>query len=66
MTVGYSESVLVEQLAVELFEKLGWETYDGFQEFETPGGSPLGPGELDLSELDIDVGGLGDGDSGTA
>ena len=42
MTHSYTEDALVEQPAIELFEKLGWETYNGFSEFEQAGGSPLG------------------------
>ncbi len=42
MTHPYTEDALVEQPAIELFEKLGWETYNGFREFEQGGGSPLG------------------------
>jgi len=38
----YSEDALVEQPAVMLFAELGWETYNAFHEFETPGGRPLG------------------------
>ena len=42
MTHPYTEDALVEQPAIELFEKLGWETYNGFREFEKAGSSPLG------------------------
>jgi type I restriction enzyme R subunit len=39
---GYSEDALVEQPAIEIFRKLGWETENCFHEFDLPGGSPLG------------------------
>jgi len=44
MTEGcsYSEDCLVEQPAIELFAGLGWETLNGFREFDQTGGSPLG------------------------
>ncbi len=38
---GYSEDDLVEQPAIALLGELGWETYDGFNEF-SQGSSPLG------------------------
>ena len=40
-TVGYSEDALVEQPTIKLFSELGWETYNGFAEFDS-GPSPLG------------------------
>jgi len=40
-TGGYSEDALVEQPTIQLFSELGWETYDGFAEFDS-GPSPLG------------------------
>ncbi len=42
MTFDYTENALIEHPAIELFEKLGWETADCFHEFSRPGGSPLG------------------------
>ena len=38
----YSEDSLVEQPAIALFEKLGWESDNCFKKFEEQGGSPLG------------------------
>ncbi len=38
----YSEDTLVEQPAIALLGELGWETVNGFHEFDHPGGSPLG------------------------
>lgn len=49
----YSEDYLVEQPAIRLFAELGWKTYNGFHEFETRGGSPLGrehKGEVVLTQ----------------
>ena len=40
-TGGYSEDDLVEQPTIQLFSELGWETYDGYSEFDS-GPSPLG------------------------
>jgi type I restriction enzyme R subunit len=37
----YSEDSLIEQPALELFEELGWDTYNGYNEFAEAGGSPL-------------------------
>ena len=42
MKSKYTEDALVKQPAIELFEKLGWKTYNGFHEFEQAGSSPLG------------------------
>jgi len=39
---GYSEDALVERPAIAEFAALKWETADCFDEFERPGGSPLG------------------------
>ena len=41
MVTGYQEDDLIEQPAVELFEDLGWETYNGYNEFAEADGSPL-------------------------
>jgi len=38
----YTEDELIEQPTVQLFGNLGWKTANCFQEFELPGGSPLG------------------------
>jgi len=38
----YSEDALVEQPAIALFAAMGWETVNGFREFDQAGGSPLG------------------------
>lgn len=38
----YSEDILVEQPAIELFQGLGWETLSGYNEFENLGTSFLG------------------------
>ena len=38
----YSEDALVEQPAIVLFAELGWETANGFHEFDPAGVSPLG------------------------
>lgn len=38
----YSENALIEQPTIKLFASLGWQTADCFNEFEQPGGSPLG------------------------
>ena len=49
----YSETALIEQPAIELFDELGWETAHGFHEFEQTSGSPLGreaKGEVVLTE----------------
>ena len=37
----YSEDSLIEQPAVGLFEDLGWEAYNGYNEFSEAGDSPL-------------------------
>ncbi len=37
----YSEDALVERPAIALFAELGWETFNGFHEFDHGGGSPL-------------------------
>jgi len=37
----YSEDSLIEQPALELFDELGWDTYNGYNEFAETGGSPL-------------------------
>ncbi len=42
MVGDYSEDSLVEQPAIELFQKLGWHTADCFHEFDQIGGSFLG------------------------
>jgi type I restriction enzyme, R subunit len=34
-TGGYGEDALVEQPTIKLFSELGWETYDGFGEFDS-------------------------------
>lgn len=41
-TLGYSEDELIEKPAIDLFKALGWESYNGYREFEAPGGSLLG------------------------
>ena len=41
LSEGYSEDALVEKPTIELFSELGWETYDGYSEFDS-GLSPLG------------------------
>lgn len=41
MVTGYQEDDLIEQPAVELFEDLGWESYNGYNEFAEASGSPL-------------------------
>ncbi len=38
----YSEDALVEQPAIKLFMAMGWETINGFHEFDQAGGSPFG------------------------
>jgi type I restriction enzyme R subunit len=38
----YSEDSLVEKPAISLFAELGWETVNGFHEFDQIGDSPLG------------------------
>ncbi len=38
----FSENILVEQPAIELFESLMWEYRDCYEEFNLAGGSPLG------------------------
>lgn len=38
---GYQEDDLIEQPAVELFNALGWEIYNAYQEFDREGDSPL-------------------------
>lgn len=40
-TLGYTEDALIEQPAIELLQKLGWETYNAFHEFDG-GKSSLG------------------------
>jgi type I restriction enzyme, R subunit len=40
-TGEWGEDALVEQPTIKLFSELGWETYDGFSEFDS-GSSPLG------------------------
>jgi len=42
MTHAYTEDALIEQPAIQLFKKLGWETYKAYAEFEQAEGSPLG------------------------
>jgi type I restriction enzyme R subunit len=42
MVGDYSEDALIEQPAIELFGKIGWQTVDCFSEFDVPGGNPLG------------------------
>ena len=37
----YSEDSLIEQPDVGLFEDLGWETYNGYNEFSEAADSPL-------------------------
>lgn len=39
--LDYDEDSLIEQPAVELFNALGWETYNAYQEFDREGGSLL-------------------------
>jgi type I restriction enzyme R subunit len=39
---NYSEDTLVEQPAIALFSEIGWETINGFHEFEQANGSSLG------------------------
>ncbi len=38
---AYSEDALVEQPAISLFGELGWETANGFHEFDRSAGCPL-------------------------
>jgi len=38
----YSEDALVEQPAIALFAAMGWETVNGFHEFDQAGSNPLG------------------------
>jgi len=38
----YSEDALVEQPAIALFAAMGWETANGFDEFDQAGSGPLG------------------------
>ena len=38
----YTEDELIEQPTIRLFGDIGWETANCFQEFDLPGGSPLG------------------------
>ncbi len=40
--VGYTEDSLVEKPAIDEFAALGWAVMDCYNEFEVPGGSPLG------------------------
>ncbi len=40
-TGGHGEDALVEQPTIKLFSELGWETYNGYSEFDS-GSSPLG------------------------
>ena len=42
-TGGFGEDALVEQPTIQLFSELGWETYNGYSEFDS-GPSPLGRG----------------------
>lgn len=39
MVTGYQEDDLIEQPAVDLFEELGWEVYNGYTEFTQAEGS---------------------------
>jgi len=39
---GYTEDELVERPAISLLEKLGWESFSAYSEFDHDGGSPLG------------------------
>jgi hypothetical protein len=41
----FTEDVLIEQPAIELFRSLKWDADDCFHEFEQAGGSPLGRGK---------------------
>lgn len=52
-TGGCGEDALVEQPTIKLFSELGWETYNGYSEFDS-GSSPLGretPDEVVLISL---------------
>ena len=42
MMSDYSEDALVEQPTIKQFAAMGWETVNGFHEFDPAGGSPLG------------------------
>jgi len=42
MTHPYTEDALIEQPTIQLFKKLGWETYNAYAEFDHAEGSPVG------------------------